>query len=233
MVRLEMATGGPCAGHLCDNCRICLKGHCCRRDNPDYRLPKIGEWDGPIHGEIGVLVHEAGKVQCHACGEWFGLLAPHIFWNHDLTNQEYRAIFGLHPRRPLCGELFSEATRQRNAQHPDQVMRFAQAGKQALQQITPEQRRDRAERTLERGKFDRGPKTFNDGMRRYRERRVKEGSDPRYLGRFRHMSDDEVREVRELHSRHGWSCARIARKFGRHEKSIRNICTYQSHRDVS
>ena len=46
--------GDPCNGHLCDGCWTCRNGHCCRRGNANYQLPGLGEWDGPIHSELGV-----------------------------------------------------------------------------------------------------------------------------------------------------------------------------------
>ena len=63
-----------CAGHLCDGCWRCRKGFCCRRDDPNWRRPQLGDWDGPIYGELGVLVAEedGNRLVCHACGRAFG-----------------------------------------------------------------------------------------------------------------------------------------------------------------
>ena len=34
------------------------------------QLPALGEWDGPVHGELGVLaVDENDQAQCHVCGQ--------------------------------------------------------------------------------------------------------------------------------------------------------------------
>jgi hypothetical protein len=37
---------------------------------PPERLPALGEWDGPVHGELGVLAVDEleDRVQCHVCG---------------------------------------------------------------------------------------------------------------------------------------------------------------------
>lgn len=40
-----------------------------RRKIAPEHLPALGEWDGPIYGELGVLaVDENDQVQCHVCG---------------------------------------------------------------------------------------------------------------------------------------------------------------------
>src|SRR5689334_1628762 len=102
---LELATEGPCKGHLCDNCPTCQRGRCCRRDNPNYRLPELGEWDGPIYGELGVLNDDGEKVECHCCGEWFKMIGGiHLLRAHNLTAPEYRAIFGFSQTRGLASQ---------------------------------------------------------------------------------------------------------------------------------
>jgi hypothetical protein len=35
---------------------------------PFDQLPKLGDWDGPIHGQLGVLATDGDKVECHVCG---------------------------------------------------------------------------------------------------------------------------------------------------------------------
>lgn len=109
---LEIATDGCCKGHPCDNCKTCQSGRCCRRDNPDYKLPELGEWDGPIYGELGVLNDDGEKVECHCCGEWFVGLALHVWQIHDLTAREYKSIFGLR----LTYSLLSPVVHERRAQ---------------------------------------------------------------------------------------------------------------------
>jgi len=96
MTNLIMATEGPCQGHLCDNCSICRRGRCCRRDRPDYHLPEEGGWEGEIHGEMGVLTADDEKVQCHICGRrphqrrsippsWRGTIRPVRDYNHHAS----------------------------------------------------------------------------------------------------------------------------------------------------
>jgi predicted transcriptional regulator len=117
--RFNVAVAGDCTGHSCDDCGLCQEGTCCGRDRPDYQLPKLGDWEGPIHGELGVLLEEEGKVQCHACGGFFKSLGTHIRIKHDLLADEYRALFGLNQGCGLaCGEtadLFREMAKALNA----------------------------------------------------------------------------------------------------------------------
>ena len=93
---------GDCAGHPCDLCPTCRAGRCCRRDRPGYSLPALGSWDGRIYGTLGVLRVDDDTATCHACGEDFVYLAVHVWWKHDLTAREYKAIFGLKAKQPLC-----------------------------------------------------------------------------------------------------------------------------------
>ena len=75
------------------------------------RLPELGDWEGPLFGELGVLVHEGDTVQCHACGGYFRSLASHAFLAHGLRGAEYRALFGLRRRTPLIGAALLEHRR--------------------------------------------------------------------------------------------------------------------------
>lgn len=112
MTTLTIPTEGPCRGHPCDNCKTCQSGRCCRKDNPDYKLPGLGEWDGPVYGELGVLNDDGEKVECHCCGEWYQQLTKHVEAAHDLTTREYKSIFGLR----LKSGLVSTAVHQRRSQ---------------------------------------------------------------------------------------------------------------------
>lgn len=111
---LHIATEGCCEGHPCDNCKTCQAGRCCRRDNPDYKLPELGEWDGPIYGELGVLNDDGEKVECHCCGEWYLNLATHVWRTHELTPAEYRSIFGLARKCALAGPAHRAVLRSRD-----------------------------------------------------------------------------------------------------------------------
>jgi hypothetical protein len=39
-----------------------------RRTLPLDQLPELGDWDGPVFGELGVLAEDGVLLQCHACG---------------------------------------------------------------------------------------------------------------------------------------------------------------------
>jgi ROS/MUCR transcriptional regulator protein len=103
----------PCEGHPCDNCYICRQGKCCKRDVPGYRLPALGDWDGPVYGKLGVLQSDGEKVECHCCGLWFGNLGSHVAARHGMSANEYRAVFGLRQSTSLIGPQ----TRARKQQH--------------------------------------------------------------------------------------------------------------------
>lgn len=73
---------------------------------PPEQLPALGEWDGPIYGELGVLVTDGIRLECHACGRWFVNLAQHVLKTHGLLPAEYRAIFGLRATHGLFGPRY-------------------------------------------------------------------------------------------------------------------------------
>ncbi len=127
--------GDPCRGHPCDGCRTCRSGRCCRRDDANYQLPGLGEWDGPIYGELGMFTTDGDKAECHACGRWFGHLGGHVARAHDLTAAEYRAIFGLRAKTKLIGPSLRDKRRERL----DQLERVRPA-RSSLLDLTPEQR---------------------------------------------------------------------------------------------
>ena len=74
--------------------------------------PVVGDWPGPIHGELGVLAGDGQRVQCHVCGRWFKSLAAHASMLHGLSPDEYRATFGLRARTALVGQALSELRRK-------------------------------------------------------------------------------------------------------------------------
>lgn len=104
---LQISEVGCCKGHACDDCRGCLSGRCCKNDNPDYRLPSLGDWSGPMYGAFGRLNDDGDKIECHACGKWFHSLPKHTVFAHDLNAREYKRIFGI----PFVVGLVSEKTR--------------------------------------------------------------------------------------------------------------------------
>ncbi len=97
----------PCAGHECDTCHRCSRGRCCRRDNPNYALPKPGEWQ-PFIGDLGVLATDGVRAECHICGAYFGRLGHHVTVTHDVTADEYRALFGLNRGHGLAGPAYRD-----------------------------------------------------------------------------------------------------------------------------
>lgn len=138
MTELAIARTGPCAGHPCDTCARCRRGQCCRRDQPGYHLPALGAWDGPIHGELGVLATDDGRAQCHICGRWFLFLGRHVGPAHDLSCDEYRAVFGLRAGHGLLGPALQPVYQQLAARNLRE--QWKQAGTIA-KALTPEQRR--------------------------------------------------------------------------------------------
>ena len=131
----QVREGDPCSGHACDGCRTCRSGRCCRRDNVNYQLPGLGDWDGPIYGELGVLNNDGDKAECHVCGGWFGHLGGHVARAHDLTADEYRAIFGLRAKTKLIGPSLHDK-RLQYLSHLERV----RPKRSTLLDLTPEQR---------------------------------------------------------------------------------------------
>jgi len=57
----------------------------------------------PIYGELGVLLDDGERVQCHACGEWYLHLGVHTNAAHGLNADAYRKTFGLMSKTKLGG----------------------------------------------------------------------------------------------------------------------------------
>lgn len=126
----------PCSGHPCDACRTCGLGRCCRRDNPSYRLPEVGTWQ-PVIGEIGVLATDGDKAECHICGRYFGRLGFHAVMAHDVTADEYRALFGLRRTTGLAGPRYAAKMAVLGKAHAG---RLREMGAAAMSEMTTEQR---------------------------------------------------------------------------------------------
>jgi hypothetical protein len=105
-----------CVGHPCDSCWRCRRGVCCRRDNPNWRRPQLGDWDGAIYGELGVLTAEEDgeRLVCHACGQAYRSLGAHVVQAHQLLAFEYKAIFGLRATTSLLAPVLVERHRQQH-----------------------------------------------------------------------------------------------------------------------
>jgi len=108
------------------------------QDTTPKQLPQLGEWDGPIHGVLGVLETDEERVRCHACGRWFKALANHARRTHRLTPEEYRAIFGLNASTALDAPAL-RATKRRNS--APILARYRPLNWHVLRQQTTEERR--------------------------------------------------------------------------------------------
>ncbi len=75
-------------------------------------LPELGAWDGPVYGELGVLVADGDRLVCHACGELFRGLGYHAVRPHQLTADAYRAVFGLRASTSLIGPALKARRRE-------------------------------------------------------------------------------------------------------------------------
>lgn len=119
------------------------------------QLPELGEWDGPIHGELGVLAVEpdGSRVQCHACGRWFRFLASHVTQVHRLSADEYRALFGLRAQTGLMSPAMKERRREQTAAL---LRRYAGAGLAVLRAMPAEEWRaiNRGRRWRLEGRLD-------------------------------------------------------------------------------
>jgi hypothetical protein len=84
------------------------------RVTPMESPPYPEAWDGPIYGDLGVLAAEPDgkRVQCHACGDWFSLLASHVRQAHGITPASYRALFGLKTQTALAAPQLRERRRE-------------------------------------------------------------------------------------------------------------------------
>jgi hypothetical protein len=105
---------------------------------PREALPALGDWDGPIHGALGVLETDGERVRCHACDRWFKALAHHVRQTHLLMPGEYRAIFGLNASTALDAPAL-RATKRRNS--APVLARYRPLNQYVLKQQTTQERR--------------------------------------------------------------------------------------------
>jgi hypothetical protein len=107
-------------------------------DNPLYSLPKLGEWDGPLFGEPGILAVDAtgDHVQCGLCGQWKRKLGLHLWFEHDRTAAEYRAIWGLRQSTGLAAPSYKDEVRAANSERLARV----RPSPSWVMGLTPEQR---------------------------------------------------------------------------------------------
>jgi predicted nucleic acid-binding Zn ribbon protein/DNA-binding CsgD family transcriptional regulator len=131
-----MAEAEGCSDHPCDNCARCLRGQCCRYDRP---LPALGDWEGQIYGELGVLAadEDGQQVQCHVCGGSFRSVGVHAVQAHQLSAREYKAIFGLR----LGTALVAPESRARLQARPiDHLRPYWERAAENIRSLTPERR---------------------------------------------------------------------------------------------
>jgi len=131
-----MAEATGCSDHPCDGCTRCTRGQCCRRDRP---LPPLGDWEGPIYGELGVLaVDEDGQqVQCHICGGSFRSVGVHAVQAHQVSAREYKAIFGLRLGTALVAP---ESLARLQARPIDHLRPYWEYAADKVRSLTAEQR---------------------------------------------------------------------------------------------
>lgn len=83
-----------------------------------------------------MLVDDGDKVECHVCGAWFRSLGHHVWRTHNLTADEYRAIFGLAASTGLIGPGLHDTRSADAMELIDSDPRFGRGGPP----MTPEQR---------------------------------------------------------------------------------------------
>lgn len=79
---------------------------------------ELGDRGGLIHGQLGVLLTDGVKAQCHICGKWYKHLGNHVVLAHTLACDEYRVIFGLRASTGLIGPELRDK-RQKRAKQSD------------------------------------------------------------------------------------------------------------------
>ena len=57
-----------------------------------------------MFGDIGKLLSDGQKLQCHICGRWYNGLGTHIFRAHDMSGWDYKETFELRCTTALLGE---------------------------------------------------------------------------------------------------------------------------------
>ena len=92
----------------------------------------------PIHGELGVLLDDGERVQCHVCGEWYLHLGVHTNAAHGLTADAYRRRFGLMRKTKLGGPAWLAMRSAISAEH---LRTVESPRRQQVRAMTTEQRR--------------------------------------------------------------------------------------------
>lgn len=108
-----------------------------RAEQTDRQGPGLGDWDGPIYGELGVLATDEERAQCHICGHWYIFLGRHVVFAHRISCDDYRTIFGLRKAHGLVGPGMREVCRQQAQRNLNG--HWKRAG-EIIQALPPEQR---------------------------------------------------------------------------------------------
>lgn len=214
--KLPIATEGPCKGHPCDNCATCRRGRCCRRDNPDYKLPGFGEWDGPIWGKPGVLDENEQGVECHCCGGRYKQLGHHTIVAHDLTAAEYKSIFGFSRHFGLLSKSSSQKHREASI--------AAGCGWESPPELSAEQRSDYASRSKRLS-----------GKIRISETKKASYASGKTVARPTawKLTTAQVLEIRNANPTTRRAQLDYARKFGVAEETIRRVVIGESWKSIS
>ena len=92
----------------------------------------------PIHRQLGVLLDDGEKVQCHACGEWYLHLGSHAWQAHGLHADDYRRRYGLISKTELGGPAWLAMRREQAAEH---LRTVESPRRQRVKTMATEQRR--------------------------------------------------------------------------------------------
>jgi len=92
-------------------CPKCLKAHRASLQRERRQRERADLITNPLP-EMGGIITDGEKIQCHVCGGWFKALAPSHLRLHNMTADDYREEFDLNRTQPLCAEETSEWARQ-------------------------------------------------------------------------------------------------------------------------
>jgi len=177
-----------------------------RQEDPEARLPQLGDWDGPVFGTLGVLAADGDRVQCHCCGRWFKFLAAHVVQRHRLLADEYRAIFGLMRRTGLVGAATRAAKREaalpvlsqfwdsspfKSASPEERSVWFRRRAPRRLEELRDPDHRAVRQRNMAKATESRRGRTGPDApFRKAKARQLELLQDPAYRERMRRRNSE-------------------------------------------
>lgn len=104
--------------------RFCMRPECRRAYQREYEasqrkrpgrvregIPQPGLPGLPPLGEI-VTSDDGARIQCHACGRWYGALSGHLR-SHGLSLNDYRELYELPRGQSLAAPALSERLSER------------------------------------------------------------------------------------------------------------------------